>query len=117
MTKSAPAVNHPQNHLLKTNTEYFQMVWDGDKTYEVRVHDRPYKVGDTLILRDWNNEKDQWSDRNRTIVARVTHICYLGNIARAVRVQDAGKSIVGMQIRVIEKSDQTGGVEQRWVAI
>lgn len=37
-------------HLLKTHPEPFEAVCSGVKHHEVRVFDRPYKVGDTLKL-------------------------------------------------------------------
>ncbi len=40
-------------HDLKTWTEYFQKVWDGEKKFEVRKDDRGYKVGDFLNLMEY----------------------------------------------------------------
>lgn len=39
-------------HQLKTDPEVFQAVFDGRKTYEIRKHDRNYKVGDVLDLHE-----------------------------------------------------------------
>lgn len=41
-------------HDLKTWPEFFQAVKRGDKTFEVRVNDREYKVGDILNLQEWD---------------------------------------------------------------
>jgi len=38
-------------HFLKTWAEYFEAVKSGNKTFEVRVNDRDFKVGDILVLR------------------------------------------------------------------
>lgn len=43
-------------HELKTLPEYFEAVKNGTKTFEVRYNDRDYKVGDTLILKEWDEE-------------------------------------------------------------
>jgi hypothetical protein len=42
-------------HVLKTWTEYFNAVAADEKTFEVRKDDRNYQVGDTLILKEWDN--------------------------------------------------------------
>lgn len=40
-------------HTLKTWPGEWEAVARGDKRHEVRVNDRDYKVGDTLILKEW----------------------------------------------------------------
>lgn len=57
-------------HDLKTWPEPFQAVWIGVKKYEVRKDDRGYKVGDTLLLREWSPETKEYTGRQ--IVAGVT---------------------------------------------
>ena len=37
-------------HFLKLQTEYFDAVLNGLKTFEVRKNDRDYRLGDTLEL-------------------------------------------------------------------
>lgn len=44
-------------HNLKILPKYFADVKSGIKTFEIRFNDRNYKVGDTLILREWTPEE------------------------------------------------------------
>ena len=39
-------------HNLKILKPYFEAVAAGDKTFELRKDDRPYKIGDTLVLNE-----------------------------------------------------------------
>jgi len=44
-------------HELKILPDYFHPVVLGTKTFEIRKNDRDYKVGDELILKEWDGEK------------------------------------------------------------
>ena len=44
-----------QHHYLKCETEYYQAVERGDKTFELRKNDRNYQVGDLLHLKETVN--------------------------------------------------------------
>ena len=53
-------------HELKTWSEYFEEVFMGHKTFEVRKNDRDFKVGDTLILKEWNDFREIFTGRELT---------------------------------------------------
>lgn len=59
-------------HVLKTWPEYFEAVYVGEKTFEVRLDDRDYKVGDTLVLREWDPKTKEYSGRHLEV--RVTYL-------------------------------------------
>jgi hypothetical protein len=42
-------------HDLKTLPKYFEAVITGEKTFEVRLDDRNFQVGDVLHLREYDN--------------------------------------------------------------
>lgn len=50
-------------HELKTIPEYFQMVWDDKKNFEVRKNDRDFKVGDELHLREFDPDTQTYTGR------------------------------------------------------
>lgn len=59
-------------HRLKTINPYFDLVWNGKKTAELRYDDRGYQVGDTLLLVEYCVDNDSYS--NRVIQGVITHI-------------------------------------------
>lgn len=59
-------------HSLKTWPEYFQVVWHGAKTFEIRKNDRGFQVGDSLHLREWDPETEKFTGREQ--IVRVTYI-------------------------------------------
>jgi len=59
-------------HELKTWPDPFQAVIDGDKTYEIRVNDRLFAVGDELVLREWSPVTRSYTGRSATAI--VSHM-------------------------------------------
>ncbi|KKL99871.1 hypothetical protein LCGC14_1810140, partial [marine sediment metagenome] len=45
----------PGFHELKTWPEFFNDVWSGDKTFELRIDDKGFRAGDLLKFREWSN--------------------------------------------------------------
>lgn len=43
-------------HILKLNDRYFDAVKNGIKTFEIRRNDRDFKIGDTLILKRYDEQ-------------------------------------------------------------
>ncbi len=50
-------------HDLKTWPEFFADLMIGDKTFELRKNDRDFKLGDTLLLREWNPKTKEYTGR------------------------------------------------------
>lgn len=76
------------HHTLKTWPSFFEAIWRGDKTFEVRIDDRGFQRGDTVTLAEWDRRDkcDCPMDRNaehlddcakfsgRTVSARIGHV-------------------------------------------
>lgn len=48
-------------HNLKSLSEYFGAVWNGNKTFEIRKNDRNFEEGDFVILQEWRKQPHDWS--------------------------------------------------------
>lgn len=59
-------------HYLKTVQPFFSRVETGDKTAELRRDDRPYEIGDTLVLQEYDKATEKFSGREITV--RITDI-------------------------------------------
>lgn len=57
-------------HKLKILPEYFEAVIKGLKTFEIRKNDRDYKVGDKIVLREYNGRKYT----GREVLAHIRYI-------------------------------------------
>ena len=55
---------------LKIKPEYFVAVLQGNKTAELRLNDRDYRVNDIMILREFDGVKYT----GHSICAKITHI-------------------------------------------
>ncbi len=60
-----------KTHVLKTINPYFQDTWDQKKLFEVRKNDRNFKVGDKIILREYDPKLKTYS---RSIITTIIYI-------------------------------------------
>lgn len=58
-------------HALKAKAEYFEAAAKGEKTFEVRINDRPFAVNDFLAL---NETGDLSEYTGRCLIVKVTYI-------------------------------------------
>jgi hypothetical protein len=47
----------------KVLKKYFQLILDGKKTYELRLGDFECKEGDVLVLKEWDEDKKEYTGR------------------------------------------------------
>lgn len=80
-----------QEHELKINPKFIQRILDGTKTFEIRKNDRDYQVGDTLIMRAYD-EQIGWPDHGvyDTVVAKVVYF--------TTAYQQEGYCVLGIQV-------------------
>lgn len=64
------------SHNLKIHRQHFGPVQLGLKTAELRLNDRDFKVGDWLILNEWDN-----GYTGQQVARTVVHIADVGDIA------------------------------------
>lgn len=60
----------PQTHELKLGAEFFQDVLYCRKTFELRKNDRDYRVGDSLVFKEFKNGEETGRECKR-------NICYM----------------------------------------
>jgi hypothetical protein len=48
-------------HALKTDPGFFKSIVEGVKTFDVRRHDRPFRVGDKLLLQEFHQTEQKYS--------------------------------------------------------
>jgi hypothetical protein len=79
----------PHSHVLKINPVFFRQVRDGDKRFELRKADRPFRVGDVLHLREFDQSPCPYPDEGivgltgEHLSVRVTHIMRGGSYGLA----------------------------------
>jgi hypothetical protein len=83
------------DHTLKTLTPFFEDIENGLKTFEVRINDRNFKVGDRCILLQWNKAMD--CHEKGSIEVEITYILEGGQFGI-----EEGYIVFGF--KVIEKS-------------
>lgn len=84
-------------HDLKTWPEYHAQLRARTKTFEIRVNDRDYRVGDTLRLREWDPETREYTNVEE-VIAEVTYILPIPH----VRMELFQGSVVVMALRFAE---------------
>lgn len=76
-------------HKLKTLDIYFQAVLTGEKTFEIRINDRDFKVGDDLLLLEIEAVKAEDATKYKTVftgrilLKKITYIFEGGNYGLA----------------------------------
>lgn len=68
----AEKIGNFKTHHLKTWTRYYYAIVNGTKTFELRKNDRNYQVGDTLVLQEYDENENEYTGRECSVV--VTYV-------------------------------------------
>ena len=55
-------------HELKVLEQFMLAIIDGTKTFEVRLNDRDYQIGDWLLLKEWDGRTYSGIERMRSVI-------------------------------------------------
>jgi hypothetical protein len=83
-----------QTHELKCWPEYFKAVQSGNKTFEVRKFDRPFAVGDTLVLREYDPKIRDYTGQEET--RKISYIFDLTYLPDGERPIYGGYVVLGL---------------------
>lgn len=81
-------------HYLKTEQPWFEDVWNGVKTFEVRKDDRGFKPGDVLCLQEYDRNSDTYSGRR--VTAQVGYLFYAGRVIPGVKPGAEGYAVMAL---------------------
>jgi hypothetical protein len=59
-------------HEVKSWPDFFEPVFGGEKTFELRINDRHYKAGDVLHLREYDDRKGVYT--GRAMKRKITYV-------------------------------------------
>jgi hypothetical protein len=67
-------------HELKTWPEFFQAIYSGSKTFEIRENDREFAYGDTLLLKEYDPKRDYFTGRE--VEVDVKYVLHADSVQR-----------------------------------
>jgi hypothetical protein len=95
-----------KTHYLKTWPEYFQAIKSGEKKAELRLNDRDFKVGDELVLQEYDpGGTEHFYDPSD----------YHGAGERQHAPRYTGESLNVFVTHILIYNDGFGGLSRDWV--
>jgi len=88
-------------HSLRTWPTFFEEVWQGRKTFEIRWNDRKFQVGDILMLREWSKEKGYSGRKLPVKVTYIPDLQNLGCLAEGYVCMSIAKISTGFEINTV----------------
>ena len=87
-------------HYVKSWTHLFAAFLRGIKTHDMRIMDRPYEVGDTLVLREYDKQTETYT--GRAARAEITYITSRDHVPCAFSTSALRENYAILSIRKIE---------------
>lgn len=81
-------------HALKTWMNYYQEQENGDKLFELRKDDRPYKVGDKFLSQEFDQHKNEYTGKE--------HLYIITYVLRNVEMFGLKQGYVIIQLKEID---------------
>jgi ASC-1-like (ASCH) protein len=78
----------------KVWSKFFEKIKSGEKTFEVRLADTEYKVGDVLVLKEWDPDNNKYTGRE--IRKTITYVLLTKNMHYWPEEEMAKKGFVVM---------------------
>lgn len=84
-------------HEIKSWPEFFADLLGDRKTFELRKNDRNYRVGDLLLIREWEPRREEYTGRQLT--RRVTYVLYGAGVGAIEPLKGlaVGYAILGLE--------------------
>lgn len=85
-------------HALKTLPQFYERVDAHEKNFEVRKHDRPFEVGDYLLLQEFQPENvedgETFGYTGRELTRKIIYILVYGEFPQGLK---PGYCILGLE--------------------
>ena len=106
-------------HTLKCWPEFFAAVVEGRKRFEIRKNDRDFRVGDCLVLQEWNPATEQYTREMCSL--RVTYLtsAFMGEGFVALSVEPWSRPVSPLQRYERDVVTHQGGHygEEQWTTV
>lgn len=86
-------------HTLKSWPQFFEPVWTGIKSFEVRLNDRGFEVGDVLYLHEWDPKRAQ------------------EQLVEGLAPGYTGRVVMRHIVFMLRDTEFRGGLNQGWVVL
>ena len=83
--------------IKKIWPQYFELVSSGKKKFELRVADFEVNEGDTLVLREWNPDNEEYTGRSIEKTVDLVFRFHMGDFGQKERVEKQGLYVIQLQ--------------------
>lgn len=103
----------PIEHDVKLWMQFYDAVESGEKPFEVRVNDRDYRVGDTLLIREWSFTGQEYT--GRFCRRKITYLTEWGQKPGYVALGLGSPHADALRIAVEAIENEPHGISCHWI--